>query len=379
MNIDILHKRPTIKFFSHMADMSGAPLVLIDLALEFKSRYPSTPVEFHTYLPVDQKNHETLTQAGLKLIVHSNRNEQLSFNRGDVLLLNTTAYQANVRESIFQSLKQNKLKKIIWYIHEDWPQTHFTPEEKVQVSELLESKKLTIYLPALRATKNYQEFFNNRQAIITSPFRITVPKSHIGTKSPTDFKKITFVMTGHPADLKGNLPILYAFLFFKNQYYDRSPRSYRDFEFKVVGLEVNDFTAERIRSHSKALGKHFQSYPPVSHEKALELIKESNVTISYSIRECLPISVFEGMLAGHVLLRNDTSGAEEQLIIGKNGYGLDSNDLMNVVETIERTLNIKKITNEELASMSKESYKIAIKQKNDTYEPVFKELLDNFD
>ena len=68
-------------------------------------------------------------------------------------------------------------------------------------------------------------------------------------------------------------------------------------------------------------------------------MKDANITICYSLMEALPLFVFEGMLAGHPVLRNDSSGMEEQLEDGKNGFYLDTNDFDQVVATIERVTN----------------------------------------
>ena len=63
------------------------------------------------------------------------------------------------------------------------------------------------------------------------------------------------------------------------------------------------------------------------------------MTICYSVAEALPVFVFEGMLAGHALLRNECSGMEEQLEDGRNGFLLKSDDFWQMVGTIERILN----------------------------------------
>jgi glycosyltransferase involved in cell wall biosynthesis len=96
------------------------------------------------------------------------------------------------------------------------------------------------------------------------------------------------------------------------------------------------------------------------------------------MREALPLFVFEGMTAGHPVLRNDSSGVDEQLVDGKNGYLLDSADFQQVIETIEKVINRSQTSDQELASMSKTSHDIAIAQEHNTYKPMIDTVVKAF-
>ena len=74
------------------------------------------------------------------------------------------------------------------------------------------------------------------------------------------------------------------------------------------------------------------------------------------------------MIMGHPILRNDASGMEEQLVDGKNGYYLDSEDYEQVKTAIERMLNKKTTTDKKLASMSVKSYEISKAQEKNSYD-----------
>jgi glycosyltransferase involved in cell wall biosynthesis len=91
------------------------------------------------------------------------------------------------------------------------------------------------------------------------------------------------------------------------------------------------------------------------------------------MRECLPLFVFEGMVMGHPILRNDSSGIDEQLEEGKNGYELSSTDFWQMVATIERVLNRETTNDTALALMSKRSYAIAKSQEDHSYLPGLKD------
>jgi glycosyltransferase involved in cell wall biosynthesis len=154
---------------------------------------------------------------------------------------------------------------------------------------------------------------------------------------------------------------------FKTDYYDKNPDHYRNFSLEFIGLG-SDFLSRQIENHApKGLGAHFTSRKHILHEEYLEIVLKSNVTICYSLREALPLFVFEGMYAGHVVMRNDSSGMAEQLDPEKNGYYLDSKNYYQVVRSIEEILNKQKTSNQKLAEMSARSYAIASKQADNSY------------
>ncbi|MFO0959539.1 MAG: glycosyltransferase [Isosphaeraceae bacterium] len=124
------------------------------------------------------------------------------------------------------------------------------------------------------------------------------------------------------------------------------------------------FAADQIEKHRGALGGRLKLFDKVTREQSWRHIREANVTLCYSIRECLPMFVFEGMLAGHPILRNECSGIDEQLVDGENGYLAGAEDYWGLVAAIEKILNRDKTPNEMLASMSRRSYEMAHAQRH---------------
>ena len=62
------------------------------------------------------------------------------------------------------------------------------------------------------------------------------------------------------------------------------------------------------------------------------------------------------MLMGHVLLRNNCAGVDEQLVDGENGYLIDHTNIIDIAENIEHLLNKETTPNDKLAKMSKKSH-----------------------
>src|SRR5262249_19582181 len=147
-----------------------------------------------------------------------------------------------------------------------------------------------------------------------------------------DFETLRFIMPGTFLDgRKGQHAILYALAAFYRHYFEPRPASYREFSLTFVGVE-EDWYSQQVVRHARILGDRLKIVPKITREPCLELIRQANVSVCYSLSETGPITIIEGMLAGHPILRNDCSGVDEQLEDGRNGFLLDSGDFWQVVE-----------------------------------------------
>jgi glycosyltransferase involved in cell wall biosynthesis len=371
-------RNPKVLFFAHQLDRSGAPTVFMD-ALQNLLDTKKLPVEFHTFNPAHKDNIARLNKLGIKPKLHLNREISYNFVAGDVIVFNTVAHSGPMKEAAFNSLESNEANKLIWYIHEDEPELIFSGYEKKRISKLLKDNKIVIFIAAKRTAENYRKYFNNTTNIRIQDHRLVYDKKYHKVREASDFDRIRFILPGAVADgRKGQLPVLYALTFLQKYLISKDTATYRDYSLTYVGLG-NDFLSRQIQKHAKkALGAKFRAFNNVSHAEIMKLDMDSNMTICYSLRECLPLFVFEGMITGHPLLRNDSSGVDEQLKEGKNGYLLPSDDIVEMAEIFERVLNKKKTSNKLLASMSEESYEIAHALKDKTYEKITREIISSY-
>lgn len=367
--------KPGVVMIAHQLDMSGAPYVFMDLAETIVQQTQNVPIEFHTFNPAEKDNLVRLNKMGIKPDIHISRDVVIPFVDGDTVVLNTVAHSPALKSSIYQALDSGKIKRLAWFIHEDEPELIFPPHEIKQLQELLKKDKVVMFIAAKKTLENYQEAFKNTSNIRMQPYKYVIPKEFQKVRDAKDFDTLKFILPGTVGDgRKGQLPVFYALANFYKQYYVENPDSYRNFELTFVGIS-DDFASRQILNHAdKLLGKKFKHFGRVSHQRSFELIMKSNVTICYSLRECLPLFVFEGMAAGHPLLRNDSSGIDEQLFENKNGYQLDSADFNQIVETFERILNKEKTSNQTLAKMSAYSNKVALDQAKHSYKPMVDEI-----
>jgi glycosyltransferase involved in cell wall biosynthesis len=362
-------------FISHQLDMSGAPFVLMDMVKQVSDSQPRLPIEFVTFTPVHHHNVATLNQLGIKPKIIMDRQVVPEIFDKDIVVLNTAAHSEGLKEDLFSRLETGRLQKLVWYIHEDEPELIFRHDEQVRMKKLMGAGKLKILIAAEKMRNNYIEYFGHAEAIVYQTYKLVTPKKYHRKLEAKDFHDtLSFVLPGTVGDgRKGQLPLLYAFADFYKRYYEPNPERYRNFELVFVGV-ITDFLSRQLVKHKDILGPgRFKTYGYLTKNDNLDVVMKSNITICYSMRECLPLFVFEGMVMGHPILRNDSSGIDEQLEEGKNGYELSSTDFWQMVATIERVLNRETTNDTALALMSKRSYAIAKSQEDHSYLPGLKD------
>lgn len=373
--------KPRIVVVSNQLNNTGAPFVLIDLIDHLINRNPDLikKIRFITFTPIELSNIKKLEKNRIEVEVYTNRDLTIEFNQDDIVLFNTFAISHNTASSAIKAIKDGKVKKLYWYGHEHSPEGFIDHELRSELIALLKADKAKIYAVSEATLREYIKFFGMSQNIEKMPFPFLFPKDKFRSRNPEDFNKLTFVTTGSLMDMrKGQYPVLYAFLDFYHNHYKKSPQKYRDFFVEFIGAYEKSDLGPRAAYHVRnikrqfdlsaaGLEAHFGITPSLPHYKAIEKIEQANITICYSLFEALGIFVYEGMATGHPIIRNESAGQEEQLVEGKNGFGVSSKDFPGLVEVIEKLLNKKKTTNAELSEMSSLSMEIAKKATDNDY------------
>ena len=372
-------RKPKMIFVSHQLDTSGAPFVFMDVVKSaLRNQAMRNSIDVRTFTPVAEENLRTVHALGIRPTIYHHRETPLSFVKGDVLFMNSLAYSSTTIRSVLESLRDKTLETVYWYAHEASPE-RFLPGEVVgSFSKFVRNGRIQIMGTASECNSRYKKFFDSPKPVRHVPYRLDIHEAEFVTRDAEDFEKLRFVLPGAFGDgRKGQLTVLYAFIDFYRNCYLKDPGKYRDFHLHFIG-DDQSYPAQQVGLHgSKELGRHFIFDPVVTHEKCLEFQRAANVTLCYSVEEALPLFVYEGMAFGHVLIRNDSSGSREQIIDGKNGLKVTSNDYGGLVDAIERIANKSKTSNATLKDMSRMSNRIARKATMNryTFEP---EMLKDF-
>ena len=366
-NID---KRPKIIIVSHQLDNTGAPFVAMDLAFDIQKQVKNLgrKLKFIAFTPINIENVRELKKAGIEVEIYTDRNLWLNYNKGDIVILNSFGLSRAVTHSTIQAAKNNTLDAFYWYGHEATPERFVDLDTRDEFVKLLESNKAKLYAVSKGSAEAYKEFFGTDKNTEVMNFRFDFPSDRFAVKDPEDFEKLDFVVTGAVSDgRKGQLPILYAFLNFYNNFYKKNPKAYRDFSLKFIGVDEAGYIKKQMEVSAKGLDGKCEIVGQIPRAKVLDFVEEANMTICYSYHESMGIFVYEGMAFGHPIIRNDCYGQEEQLIDGGNGWAVRNDDYQTLCDAIEESLNLEKTSNDKLAKMSKVSEEIAEKATHSEY------------
>lgn len=366
-NID---KRPKIIIVSHQLDNTGAPFVAMDLAFDIQKQVKNLgrKLKFIAFTPINIENVRELKKAGIEVEIYTDRNLWLNYNKGDIVILNSFGLSRAVTHSTIQAAKNNILDAFYWYGHEATPERFVDLDTRDEFVKLLESNKAKLYAVSKGSAEAYKEFFGTDKNTEVMNFRFDFPSDRFAVKDPEDFEKLDFIVTGAVSDgRKGQLPILYAFLNFYNNFYKKNPKIYRDFSLKFIGVDEAGYIKKQMEVSAKGLDGKCEIIGQIPRAKVLDFVEEANMTICYSYHESMGIFVYEGMAFGHPIIRNDCYGQEEQLIDGGNGWAVRNDDYQTLCDAIEESLNLEKTSNDKLAKMSKVSEEIAEKATHSEY------------
>ena len=342
----------------------------MDLAFDIQKQVKNLgrKLKFIAFTPINIENVRELKKAGIEVEIYTDRNLWLNYNKGDIVILNSFGLSRAVTHSTIQAAKNNTLDAFYWYGHEATPERFVDLDTRDEFVKLLESNKAKLYAVSKGSAEAYKEFFGTDKNTEVMNFRFDFPSDRFTVKDPEDFEKLDFVVTGAVSDgRKGQLPILYAFLNFYNNFYKKNPKTYRDFSLKFIGVDEAGYIKKQMEVSAKGLDEKCEIVGQIPRAKVLDFVEEANMTICYSYHESMGIFVYEGMAFGHPIIRNDCYGQEEQLIDGGNGWAVRNDDYQTLCDAIEESLNLEKTSNDKLAKMSKVSEEIAEKATHSEY------------
>jgi glycosyltransferase involved in cell wall biosynthesis len=192
-------------------------------------------------------------------------------------------------------------------------------------------------------------------------------------REESDYARINFLLSGPPDDgRKGHVIALFAFQTFLTTYYSENPEGYREFAVTFVGLG-DDFLSRQVAMIGNAvLGDRFRTFPNMPHDEALEQTRGANTVICCSLSEGCPLYVTEAMMMGHVVIRNESGGLDEQLEDGVNGFLIEGDSIDAFAAVIDRVLSKSRTSNERLWEMGKASQELSEPFRRQSYVSAFR-------
>jgi hypothetical protein len=353
-------------FLSPMMNHTGAPQVLMEVVEDFAATYDPSTVRLVSPLIVPELGARARA-AGVRVeraAAILNRGlvrTQLALRKGDFVLMNTIAVMENYRTFVLDALESARLDHAHWYIHEDIAQLPLAapallePSLQRRIAEAVERDHLTLLVPSRGVKAQYDRLFSTDKTRVL-PFKVSFDARYTGERSVDDYASVAFLLSGKPTDgRKAHFIALAAFHEFMKEHHAASPELYRPFTVTLVGV-TDDYIGEQIETIGAAvLGERLTTIRSVTRGEALELTRTCNAVICCSFNEALPLTVIEGMVMGHVVLRNDAGGMAEQLDEGVNGFRVDSRDVRQFARVLEAVLNRSTMTDARLRAMGRAS------------------------
>jgi glycosyltransferase involved in cell wall biosynthesis len=300
---------------------------------------------------------------------------QLGLRKDDFVLLNSSAVSPSYRGYVIRALASGQLHHVVWIIHEDVEQLAFVApdlldsEYRAQLRSLLRTGQLTIFTPSRSTKEDYDELFGVSK-VRRLRLRVELPERYQHPRTVDEYRRVDFLLTGGPRDgRKGHMIALFAFQRFLRSYRDLHPERYRRFSLSLIGIG-EDYVSQQCRLlGTSLLGDRVRIFPPVRHEDAIAVAQRCNAVICCSFNEAFPLFVAEAMAMGHVVVRNDVGGADEQLADRVNGFRIDSANVVQFGDTLEQILNVEKTPDEHLHRMGQASQRMIEPYLNASYLP----------
>lgn len=365
-----LSREPQFVFISHPINNTGAPIVLLQIVEEYVEKYGSRRVR--VIAPsIEKQQDKQLRNLGVVVekAVHGVGLRavrlQLGLQPDDFVFMNTIAVYDNYRDLVLRWLELGRLKHAHWFIHEDQAQIpvispSFVSNTSIErIKRLHSSQKLSLYFPSHRTASEYEELLGIKNLRVVR-LLIEVEDKYKKPRRASDFSTINFLISGTASDgRKGQLIALSAFQHFLDTSYKNNPDKYRDFTLHLVAIGKKDYISQQIRWIGESgLEDKLKIYDILPKSEAMEITSKCNAVMCLSLNETFGLYIAEAMLMGHVVVRNNTAGVDEQLVPGKNGYAINHKDIKDVAQAIERILNKDKSSNTALLAMGKKSQEL---------------------
>jgi glycosyltransferase involved in cell wall biosynthesis len=347
----------------------GAPKVLFEMLTELKELDADLPVMVvcgqEAPGPVEE-----LERLGIPVVITTHPRCRFTFKRGDVALLNSRGHP-NIDFDYLTGPGAELLSKIFWYVHESDPEFFNGPLQAL-IGQLIGTGKLEFAAPAIQTVNNYRAYVQSETAVQLQGFRMAPPFRQV--LEPSRFsERLDAILVGGELRGKGHHMVGYAYIELATRYVSREPELYRKPTLRFVGIEALNY---RIQLLAECMEREMKGrvwfHPQLPQNRCWELITQSNLTVCASFMECLPISVYEGMFAGHVLVRNGCSGVDEQL--DGNGVYFEKTSFEGLVGALEQIHNREKTSDEALSRMSARSLELAKRVEKNTYEPLISRI-----
>jgi GT2 family glycosyltransferase/glycosyltransferase involved in cell wall biosynthesis len=314
---------PDLLFISHDLSLSGAPLLLLQLAI-----WCSRNGVFVTVMaPSDGPLREKYEEAGIPIIVdplceaghESFRNFARDF---DCVLANTVRSQAAVRAAHAAKVP------VIWWVHETQVGEHYLREEAKLRSALPLAD--AILAPAERTASVFRPF--TEALFKVSPYGIPdVGAESAGPAVASAAGSLRFLLLGSIEPRKGQDIFLEAVSLLPEWVQKVAT-------FRMVGRVMDPEFGARIEKSAARL-PNVALERETDHAAALEAIRQCDVLICSSRDEALPVTILEALSLRKAVISSNVGGIAEVLTDSEDALLVTPEDPGALASAIQRIID----------------------------------------
>ena len=314
-----LESYPDLLFVSHDLSLSGAPILLLQLAIWCKRN----GIFVLVVAPADGPVREKYEAAGIPLIIDPlimNRHESfVELARDfDCVLANTIQSEPAVQSAFAARVP------VIWWVHETQVGEHFLRADGKLRSALALAD--VVLAPSERTANVYRPFTD----LSVRRFCYGIPDvgasvAVSGNGQPRAFR---FLVLGSIEPRKGQDVFLEAVSSLPREMLESA-------EFHLLGRVMDLKFGERLEAAVAGLASVFLD-GPCDHEAALQAIRGSDVLVCSSRDEAMPVTILEALSLGKAIVSTNVGGIGEILTDGHDALLVRSEDPPGLAATMQR-------------------------------------------
>jgi glycosyltransferase involved in cell wall biosynthesis len=281
----------------------------------------------------------------------------LSSNR---IVLNSLNHPPHVYNAILQILQHYPNKQLVLWVHEDQPSQFLqSTKELIAIKQILnrrdQVKLATPSIGTARSLSNYFNYPNSEIQLFTYPLEIPNNLVEIATNTFQNLDTIRFYISARTFDSRKNHRLILNIF---EQVNRSRTQNHRMFKLIFIGVSEDQYSTKLVAKAGELLKEKFEHHGVLAVSKAQKIMATCHVAINVSKFETLPRYITEALALGQLILRNTSSGIEEQLIDGSNGYVIDEQNVEEAARKILMILDKTQHPAERIMLMRKSSFNI---------------------
>ena len=291
-------KGKNVLLLSHELSSTGAPIVLLNVALVMKKN-GYNPVIMS---PVDGPLRQKIVDQGITVVVERviNKNNKFLWEwmvTFDFIWVNTLSFCY-----LIDDLAETNVPAA-WWIHE----TDISYEIIGMDSMPKKNNRIPVYGVGKRAIESYEKYLNNKN----------IKNLFYGLPDAREEKRLTFALIGTISERKGQDIFVEAIEMLTEEQRKKAV-------FQIIGGIVQQYVYDDVVARSKRLSC-LSIVGEVSHETMLQMYKNIDVVVCPSRMDPMPVVITEGLMNNKICIASEATGSAGLITDGKNGFVCETN------------------------------------------------------